>query len=959
MTVQVFAVRTARLAQRCSMLAIAAAAVLAAVPAATAPQPAISPWGIPFTDVTPDPAIHYGRLPNGMRYAIIRNATPPGTASIRLRFGFGSIGEAENERGLAHFIEHMAFNGTTHVPEGEMVKILERQGLAFGPDTNALTGFDTTIYLLELPKVDTEHLDTAFFLLREVAGEVKFDPAAVDRERGVILGEKRARDSFQLDQVVDLITFQMPQTPYPNRIPIGTDQVIKTASAATLRNLYRRYYRPENATLVFAGDVDPAVIEARIAATFGTWKGVGPAGAPLPRGKVDISRPASFDTFVDPAVATAVDYTIARPWSDPPDTIADRNQRMLEGLALEMLNRRFQRLVNVPNSPILAGTMMIQEERDAALLSTLKVTVKDGAWKEAIGAAEQEIRRAVEHGFNASELRTVMADIEGMFRSQARQADTRTNQALADAVLPVVDDNDFVTAPQYRLDRFMALSRTVTPQNVSAAFRELWTGSAPMVHVSTKQAIPTAELASVFSASRRVAVAAPPETTVQQFAYDSFGKPGTIVADTRIADLGVRTVRFANNVRLNIKKTDFESGKVRFIVRLGGGVLDLPLDKPGLGAMLTLTSSVGALKRHSIDDLKELAAGRMVTFGSAVTENAFISTGSTTPRDLALQMKMSAAYLTDPGFRPEAASQWANALPIFIKQLDSQPMGVAQARLPILLAGGDQRFGIPDGNALSLRNFEEAKAALAPVIASAPIEVTIVGDVVEASAIDAVAATFGALPQRNLTETPSPEAKRVSFRHDRTPIRLTHDGPIDQAVVEAAWATTDDSDFRRELGVELLKDVLDLMLTESVRERLGDSYGVSLESRMSESFPGFGYLAVNAVVAPEKADQVFAAIDQAVADLRDKPISADLMARARNPEIEQSNRALRDNAYWLAALSQAQSDPERLRRIRERRQILESITPAELQQLAKQYLGPDAIQRARILSSRKRTTASR
>jgi zinc protease len=128
---------------------------------------------------------------------------------------------------------------------------------------------------------------------------------------------------------------------------------------------------------------------------------------------------------------------------------------------------------------------------------------------------------------------------------------------------------------------------------------------------------------------------------------------------------------------------------------------------------------------------------------------------------------------------------------------------------------------------------------------------------------------------------------------------------------------------------------------------------------MSESFPGFGYLAVNAVVAPEKADQVFAAIDQAAAELRDKPISADLMARARNPEIEQSNRALRDNAYWLASLSQAQSDPERLRRIRERRQILESITPAELQQLAKQYLGPGAIQRVRILSSRKTTTASR
>jgi zinc protease len=199
----------------CAAIAVAVASATAPAVASTVPaKQAVNGWGVRLTDVTPDPSIRYGTLPNGMKYAIMRNATPKGTASVRLQIAFGSIGETENERGLAHFIEHMAFNGTTHVPEGDMVKILERQGLAFGPDTNAVTGFDTTTFMLELPKSDDEHIDTAMFLFREIGSEVKFDPAAIDRERGVILSEERSRDNFRLHQVVDQLDFQLPGTPY-------------------------------------------------------------------------------------------------------------------------------------------------------------------------------------------------------------------------------------------------------------------------------------------------------------------------------------------------------------------------------------------------------------------------------------------------------------------------------------------------------------------------------------------------------------------------------------------------------------------------------------------------------------------------------------------------------------------------------------------------------------------------
>jgi zinc protease len=926
-------------------------AATAAAPAAAATPAKVNGWRVPFTDVTPDPSIRYGTLANGMKYAITRNATPKGAASVRLQFAFGSLGEAENERGLAHFIEHMAFNGTTHVAEGDMVKMLEREGLAFGPDTNAQTGFDTTTYMLDLPKTDDEHVDTALFLLREVASEVKFDSASLDRERGVILGEKRARDNFQLRQAVDELGFDLPQTLYANRIPIGQETVIKTVTPATIRSLYQRYYRPENATLVFVGDADPAAVEAKIRKTFGDWEDAGQAGGPLPWGTVDLSRKADFHTFVDPAVATAVDVTVMRPWQKPVDTLAYRKQKILESIAAGIVNRRIARLTNASGSPLLGGGMGIEDQKNAAQITTLKLAAKDRAWKQAVTAAEQEIRRAVEYGVTAGELKTQLAATDAALRTAAEQENTRDNKELANAILSTVDEEKFVTTPTYRYKLFEAMAPTITPAEVSATLKSLWTGSAPLVHLSTKEAVPTTALASAFDASRQVAVTAPSEATASAFAYDDFGTPGKIVEDKTIADLGVRTVRFANNVRLNIKKTDFETGKVRFMVRMGDGILDLPKDEAGMNVMLSSMSGLAALKKHSLEELKELGAGRVLVFGTGVAEDAFVAAGATTPRDLALQMKVSTAYLLDPGFRPEAESKWHNAVPVMEKQIDSQPQAVAALRLPVVLANGDARFGMPSADALQKLSFAEAKAALAPVIETAPIEVTIVGDIDEQAAIDAVAATFGAVGARKLDENRAPGAVKAAFRSDTSPIKLTHDGPADQAVVEAAWPTDDDRDFHKEVAMDLLKDALDLKLTEKVREALGDSYGVSLQSVMSKIFPGFGYLAASAIVAPDKIDEVQAAIAEAAAEVRNAPIDADLLARARNPELEKIDKQMRDNGYWLSALSTAQSEPKRLDRIRQRKAIYESITPAELQKLAQQYLKPATRQTATVVST--------
>ena len=935
------------------ILLLATALSVVTVPATLlAAPPTADGWGVATSDVPADPAIRMGTLPNGMKYAVMRNATPKGAASVRLHFDFGSIGEGDKERGLAHFIEHMAFNGTTNVPEGEMIKILERQGLKFGPDTNAQTGFDSTMYMLDLPQTNDERVDTALFLMREAAGEAKFSQAAVDRERGVILGERRSRDSFQLNQVIDQLGFQIPGTPYPDRLPIGTEEVLKTASAATIQSLYRRYYRPENATIVFVGDADPAAIEAKIKTKFADWKAVGSAGSPLPRGTIDLKRAAATDTFVDPAVATTVNLTIMRPWEDPADTRAERQRAMLKMIGNSLFSQRLTKLVNAPGSSLLGAAAGISSWDEAAMVSSVTVAAKDGAWGDALGVAEQELRRAVAFGFTAAELKRQMIEMQSSLRTAAEQAGTRTNSALAGAIVSTIDQDRFVATPAWRLAFFNEIAPSLTVDRVNAEFRRQWQGSAPLIHVSDKKAIDTAALNAAYAASAKVAVAKPAEESALAFAYDSFGAPGKVVEDKRVADLGIRTVRFANNVRLNIKKTDFEAGRVQFAVRMAGGQLALPQDKPGLAAMMTILSSVSATSKQSLEDLKQVLAGKVVSVGTQIGDDAIVAGGATTPADLALQMKLSAAYLTDPGFRPEAAGQWVNAVPVIDKQLDAQPQSVFQTRLPAVLAGNDWRFGIPTAATLSQRNFDEARVAMAPLVGTAPIEIGLVGDIDEAAAIAAVAQSFGALPQRAATAPAYAAARKASFRTDRSLIQMTHGGPADQSMVATFWPTADDGDYRREVSMDMLASVLNLMLTESIREQLGASYGASVSSSMSDVYPGFGYLSVNTVIAPDKATQVEAVIAAAAKSLRDKPVTADLLARAKNPALEAVAKSLRENSYWLGYVDEAQGRADRLDRVRQRKAIYEAITPADLQKLARTYLTDRAMQRVRIVSDK-------
>lgn len=311
-------------------------------------------WPQATSDLPPDPAVRFGALPNGLRYAIMRNSTPGHATSLRLRIGSGSLEESDDEQGLAHLLEHMAFKGSTHVPANEMIRILQRLGLAFGPDTNAQTGWTQTVYEFDLPRSDPASLDTGLMLLRETGSNLALDPTALASERGVVLSEERLRDTPQYRAEKAQIDLFLNGQLATRRFPIGQVDIVKTAPASRLRAFYEANYRPDNAEVVAVGDFDPSAMEAAIRAHFSDW-----AEPSAPMRRPDLGQVAHRGLTVKlvplPGGASQVVIAWAHPFDAAADTLAKEKRETVENLGLAVLNRRLARLARSEAPPFLGA----------------------------------------------------------------------------------------------------------------------------------------------------------------------------------------------------------------------------------------------------------------------------------------------------------------------------------------------------------------------------------------------------------------------------------------------------------------------------------------------------------------------------------------------------------------------------------------------------------------------------
>ena len=933
-------------------LALAACAQVPAPPGRLSAPASPAPWAFARSDLRVDPAWRFGRLANGMRYIIRHNDHPAGTVLMRMQVDAGSLDEREDERGYAHFVEHMAFQGSTHVPAGEMVHLLERLGLAFGADTNAATGFERTTYMLDLPRNDPALVDKALMLMRETASELRFDPDRLVHERGVVLAEMRDRNSFGYREYVDGLGFAAPTARFGRRLPIGTTEALDVATSARLRAFWAREYVPAKTTVIVIGDIDPAAAEAAITAHFADWPAAPSPPQPSP-GPVAVKDGGRTHIYLDPAVAERVTISRHEAWHLEPDTQAQRRTDLLQRIGYAIIDRRLQRLSRQTPPPFHDAAFGTGDIFKVGRATSLVVDTVDGGWRAGVTAAALAWRRALKAGFTPAELAEQLADLRQEAEHAAAGAATQTNRALLADAFALLNDDMVATAPADDLARFNAFAPAITP---AAVLRALRRDAAPLAHPlirlqgrrapvgaggGTALAAGEAALRGAWEAAMRAPLPPVDPRSATAFAYTDFGPRGTVVADSREPLLGIREVRFANGVRLNLRHTDLDQDRVLVALALDGGGMLNTRANPLAVAMMSAFAA-GGLGKHSQDDLQTLLAGHAVSAGWAANPQTFNSAAATTPADLGLELQLLAAYVTDPGYRPEGEVQYRTQMNNAFAAMHASAAGMLAATQGGILSDNDPRFTLAPVEAYRALSFAKLRGDLTDRLAHGAIEIGLVGDLDEDRTIALVARSFGALPAREADFLPYADQRRRPFTQDHAPRIVTHLGPADQALVRTVWHTRDDNDPDAKQVLNMLARVVQEGLTESLRQRLGKAYSPTTVSAPTREWVDYGTFAITASVDVRDIAATRAAISATVAQLRDAPPGDDVMLRARAPLLQSFANDFKINAGWMNVVARAQSEADRLERELRAQGRLLAVTAAQVQAAAKLYLTPQA-----------------
>ena len=940
------------------------AAVIAQTPAAATAQAAEAPsaaWAQTTSDIPVDSNVRFGVLPNGMRYAILKNATPPGQASFRLRIDAGSLMENENQLGLAHFMEHMAFNGTTNVPENDLLRILERLGLAFGADTNAYTGFDETVYMLELPRTNDETVDTAMRIMHEQVAEALMAADAVDAERGVIAGEERLRNTPGLRSIKAQLGLLAPGQRIASRLPIGDIEIIRTAPRERFVEFYDAYYRPSRATFIAVGDFDVDVMERKIVAEFGGWQ---PRAANGPNPDLGTVAPRQPETaiLVEPGIQSSIQLN----WTKAPDldadTVAERRENLLMNLGLSVLNRRLGEIARADNPPFIRASGSIGTLADSLDIASLDAQFNPGEWKRALEVMEQEQRRLVQYGVSDAELQREINDTRTGLENAAAAAATRRTPALAAGLVGAANSDTVFSSPQTNLDLFNAAVDGLTAAQVNEALKPVFEGQGPLMLVITPVEIEGGEAAvtAALATSRQAPVAAPAAQAALDWPYASFGTPGTVASRTEIASVGATVVTFANGVRMTVKPTTFRDEQILITVNTGIGERGLPTDRSDPQALASDVFTAGGLGKLSADEISRVLNGRTYSAGFSVDADSYQLSGATRPADLALEMQVLTAYLTDPGLRPAPFQQIKTFFPQILAQATATPGGAFQIGASGLLASGDKRQAFPTAAEVAAWTNDDMRAGVIQGLSTGPIDIVVVGDVTVEDAIAAVAPTLGALAPRGPDAPILPGSDVLRFPAPTAePVQLYHTGPAEQALGYIAWPTTDQIGDRSEARlVSILGEVLKLRVLDEIREKQALAYSPGVGTSSSDVYEGYGSIFISAQTAATDLPAYYAAVDAIIASLRDTPITEDELNRARLPVIEAVKRNQAGNEYWLAQLSDVAVDPAQVEQTLSHIADLEGITIADIQRAARQYLRSDTAWRATVTSTQAATAAA-
>jgi zinc protease len=889
-----------------------------------------------------DPAVHAGTLPNGLRYFIRQNGRPEKRISLRLAVQAGSIDEQDDQLGLAHFLEHMAFNGTTHFKPGELVSYLESIGARFGADANAYTSYDETVYTLDVPTDKPDLVRRGFEAIGDFAGGLTLDPREIERERGVIIEEWRQRQGAGSRIQTAQSGALFGTSKYANRVPIGSTDVLKSFPADRLRDFYREHYRPERMAVVVVGDLDRAAVEELIRENFsGLRRG---AGGQRPLHEVP-EHPDTRYTIVADKEAQASSVTVVhRHPAQALRTVGDYRRTLTQSLAAQMLNERLGEIARRPDAPFLGASAGRTTLGRATEAFTLGARVNDGGIPQGLRAIEQEIARVRQHGFGAAELdrakKSMLAGYERAFNEREKSESGRFATELVNYFL----EGEAAPGIQAEYDLAHKFIPLVTAEQAAAELVRLMPERNRVVLAVTpsKEGVPVVTEAALAGSMREASgpVAAWRDEAVGQELMPKPPQPGAVRASRQIPELGVTVLSLSNGVEVWLKPTQFKNDQVFFTAYAKGGTSladEAGYRDAALSSALVGVAGIGGL---SPVDLGKVLAGKIASVSTYMGGYTHGINGSSTPRDLETALQLLYLQFTSPNHDAQAFDLLKRRLKAQVANQDQNPGAAFAERLRTINTKGHYSVQPLRAEDIDRLSSERMLAYYAARFGNAADFTFFMVGAFTVDEITPLLTTYiGSLPS---TGAPTSRVGDVNLEFPAGTTRETvtrGQEPRSQTVI-SFFADTglDEMEMHRARAAAA---VLQMHLRELLREELGGTYSVAVGYSNTQPKTGYGTTSVQFGSAPDTASNLMSAVLTEVERLRRDGPTAEDVQKVQETERRDLETSLRENGYWLSSLETLHLlgwDPLRILKRAERTEML---TRENIQDAFRKYFPTD------------------
>ncbi len=900
-------------------------------------------WPQDRGDLLADPSLSFGRLDNGLRYILKQNQTPKNRVAMHLYVQAGSLMETEEESGIAHYLEHMLFNGSRHFPPGEMVKFFQRIGMQFGPDANAHTGFLQTVYDVVLPSGDSKSLSEGLLVLRDYADGALLTAEETDRERNVILAEMRTRDSSRFRTLKAALNFEMPGLLIGKRFPIGEADVIQTVDHQMLRAFYTAWYRPERMVLIVVGDMNPAEVKHQIEQRFRDLEPQAPV-RPQPRlGEMSHKGTKSFFHFEEEAGSARISIEAILQEKKPPDSSANMRRELLQALANDMVQKRLDAAIKreeaAATSAYIASGHFLGELR----YSEISAEAKPENWEATLGALERELRQAILFGFTPLEFECAIGDYRAALLQAVKESGTRDTKHLAGAIISSLNDWSVLQSPQQRWEILNPMLESIALEEVNAAFADQWspdhrlilvTGNAP---IHQDKGIAEEMILAAYQDSALVAVNAPARRQAAVFPYlEAPNFSGPIAHKRKVPDIGIEQIGFTNGFNLNLKQTPFKKNQVLVTLSFGGGLASEPSDKPGLAKLTEAVVNDSGFGQMDFFELKEALSGKIAQVQLDIREDMFVLKGEAASEEVQLLFELLHAHLHDQGYREAVRS-------LAIKRFEQEYLamarradGVMRIEAEAFLAGGDHRFGFPSPTQFRFCTIADIKRWYGEQLSNAPLEMAVVGDIDPDAVVSLASRYFGTLPARQYSS--SQKQAGPIFPQGQS-LRLSVDSQIPKAMVMVAYPTDDFWDIGRTRRLTIMAELFSERLRTHIREKLGAAYSPYAYNRSHRAFDRFGLTRIVVQVDPDQVDLVEREVRKIAQNLASEKLDEDEFKRVLDPTLTYIKDIKQKNKYWLeSVLTGVARHPQQLDWCRTFEQDYAAITAQEVAQFSQRYL---------------------